>query len=156
MKKFFIAICFLTTIFNTLAIMLGLCVAAKIKTVPGYIFSGVGALSIVALMVSARDAWTRGDAVHRCIRVFWCLALMVNIATVFLATGNHIILEMPLSNSASFNWNQVKDAELLQRLTIVVLTIFLTAAPIGVSYLWKSFYEDDEEHAEIPARKTAA
>jgi hypothetical protein len=151
MKKFFIAVCFLATVFDTLATMLGLCVAAKVKTVPGYVFCGIGALSIIALMVSAQDIWRREDAVHRSMRIFWLIAILVNAATVFLATGNHIILEKPLSDSVTYEWGQVYEAaNMLQLITIAVLTIFLTCAPVAVSYTWKSFYEDDEEDEAVP------
>lgn len=155
MKKFFIAICFLTAAFNTIAIMLGLCVAAKIHTIPGYVLAGVGALSISALLLSAKDIWGRQDAVHRCMRIFWCLALLVNFATVFFATGNHIILAKPLSDSTNYEWSQVYGAGVIQLITIAVLTIFLTAAPIGVSYLHKSFFEDEEEYVRVVPEQRA-
>jgi hypothetical protein len=145
MKKFFIAICLIASVFDAIAVMLGVCVAGKIHTIPGYVISGVGALMIIALMLSARDAWCRDDIVHRCIRIFWALALMANVSTVFFATGNHIVLQMPLSNSVSYDWNDVYKAGFVQLATIAVLTIFLTAAPVGLSFLWGTFFEDIED-----------
>ena len=158
MKKFFIVVCFLTTIFDFASIMLGLCVAAKISTIPGYVFCGVGALGILALMLSARDAWCRRDAFHRCLRIFWWLAIVMNVLMVFLASGNHIILQRPLTDSVKYDWQDVYNAGYVQLGTIAVLTIFLTAAPIGLSFLWGTFFEDAEDLDEVlnrPRRKAA-
>jgi hypothetical protein len=149
MKKFFISVCLLTTVFDAISIMFGLCVAAKIRTIPGYVFCGVAALGILALMVSARDAWCRIDLFHRCLKIFWCLALMVNLAAVFFATGNHIILQKPLSDSITYDWNEVYLAGVTQLVTMAVLTIFLTAAPIALSFLWGTFFEDVEDFDEV-------
>ena len=57
MKKFFIAVCVLATVFDGFATALGLCVAAKVRTFPGYLFSSVEALIVIALMVSTRDSY---------------------------------------------------------------------------------------------------
>jgi hypothetical protein len=152
MKKFFIAICLMASVFDAISVMLGVCVAGKIHTLLGYVISGVAALMILALMLSARDAWCRDDIVHKCIRIFWALALMANVATVFFATGNHIILQMPLSNSVTYEWNDVYAAGALQLSTIAVMTIFLTAAPVGLSFLWGTFFEDVEDLDEALKR----
>jgi hypothetical protein len=151
MRKFFIIVCFVATVFDGITSMFGFCVAAKIRTVPGYAFALVGALLVIALTLSARDVWSKPDVFYKCLRPFWCLALLVNIGTVILAGCNHIILERPLTESTTFDWQQVRSAGLLERATILILTIFLTGAPIVVSYTWNKFFEDDEE--EMPERK---
>jgi hypothetical protein len=148
MRKFFIAICFIATFFDCVAVMLGLCVSAKVKTDPGYAASSVGALIVVGLLLTTRDIWRNKDAVHRAMRFFWGLALCVNITAVFLTGANHIILERPISDSTTFNGHEVYAAGFLQLITVVVFTIFLTGAPVAVSHLWRLFYEEEED--ELP------
>jgi len=149
MKKFFVIVCFLAAIFDCLVVTLGFCVATIVKTTPGYIFSIVGALIIVALLVTTSDVWRRDDSVHRVMRIFWALSLLVNFVCVWLGAANHILLHKPISDSTNFTLEAVfMESNLLQIATSCVLTIFLTVAPIGLSYFWKSFYEDDEEDYE--------
>jgi hypothetical protein len=145
MKKFFIAICLLSTVFDAASIILGLCVAAKINTIPGYVFCGVGGLGILALMLSTHDAWYHEDIFHRCLRIFWWLAILMNVLMVFLASYVHVILRNALSDSVNYDLHKVFSADLIQLSTIVVLTIFLTASPIGLSFLWGTFFEDAGE-----------
>lgn len=155
MRKFFFAVCFLATIFDGFMTMMGLCVAAKVHTLPGYMFSVVGAFIILALMVSFRDIFTRRDALHRSMRIYWGAALLVNITTVLLAGFNHVVLEKPFSDSVSVEWSKFHDAGLLPKLTMVVLTFFLVGAPIVLSNIWGTFfhgeYDDEDGNADKKA-----
>jgi hypothetical protein len=153
MRKFFIVVCFLSTVLDGLATALGLCVAIQAQTIPGYIFATGGALIVIALMVSTRDVWGRGDAFHRYMRIFWFMGLFVNIAAVLLASFNHIILGKPLTDSINQDWQQVHGAGWMQIITILVLTAFLTGAPVAVSHLWKTFYDDEDEEILEPVRE---
>jgi hypothetical protein len=151
MKKFFIITCALATVFDGIAIMLGLSVAAKAETIPAYVFCGIGALMILAVMLSMRDFWIRDDVLHRCMRYFWYIAAIVNVATVFFACGNHIVLGRSLKDSVHFELREVyMTADPIQLTCIGVVTIFLTCAPIVVSHLWRKFYDTEEEEYETP------
>ena len=108
-------------------------------------------MSFKQTRVSPHPSPRRTDTFNRCLRPFWGLAFLVNVGTVILAGCNHIILERPLTESTTFDWQQVRSAGLLERATILILAIFLTGAPVVVSYTWKKFFEDDED--EIPEQK---
>ena len=154
MKKFLIAMCYIATLFNGIGTTLGICVAAQVKTMPGYAFNTVGALMILALVLSTSDVWRRRDSFHRNLRIFWFLALAVNLIAVFLAGLNHVILQNPLSVATDFDWNKVKASSLIQLLTVAILTIFLTGAPVALSFQWRQFFDDDSDEDEHEHVKT--
>ncbi len=150
MKKFLIAMCFVATVFDGIGTLLGLAVATKAKTEAAYAFNAIGALMIVALVLSTRDIWHEDDNLHKTMRPFWGLALFVSFCAVLLAGFNHVLLENPIIVSTAFDWYQVKESALLQKITVCVLTLFVACAPIALSYQWKHFFADDDEPVPAP------
>jgi hypothetical protein len=149
-KRFLILVCFIATMVDAFTSMLGLCAAARVHTLLGFLFSGVGALIVTALLVSVRDIWARSDNLHRSMRGFVGLAVLVNIVSVLLASFKHIILEKPLFDATQDDWAAVYAADRLQLITILVVTAFLTSAPLAVSHLWKGFFEEEEHEVNSP------
>jgi hypothetical protein len=146
-------VCFLSTAVDAFATALGLCVAVQVQTILGYLFASTGALIVISLMMSSRDVWRRDDTFYRFLRIFWSMALFGNIAAVLLASFNHVIMGKPLADSTTQNWQQIHDVGWMQIITVLVLTAFLTGAPVAVSHLWKTFYDDEEDEASEPIKK---
>lgn len=154
MHKFLIAVCLLATIFDGFAAMLGLCIAVRAKMPISYGLSAMGALIIVALLLTSQDIWRREENTYRIMIFFWILGFVLNSVAVFFAFANHILLSKSLNDSVSFTMNEFRsETELPQRVIIIVLTAFLTAAPIAVSYLWKSFYDEDDDNTPEKRRR---
>ena len=113
-------------------------------TCAAFASASIGALLMLSLLANTRDIWKNKDAFHKCIRPFWFTALIATATTVFLASCYHIVLAKPLFEAIHLEWSQVRQSDFLQLVVIVILTAFLTAAPIAVSFTWKKFLDEDE------------
>ena len=152
MKKFFFISCAIASFFDAIAILLGFSVALRVKTAPGYLFSAVGALIVVAMMLRSHEIWKRKDQLHAIMRIFWILAIVLNVVMVLFAAANHILFAKSIGDVADFSVSAVPDSDPIQLVIVGALGIFLASSPIASSHLLSELENEDAEPAPSEIR----
>ncbi|HWA85284.1 MAG TPA: hypothetical protein VG710_03600 [Opitutus sp.] len=119
-------------------------VALRARSLAGYGISAVGAVIIMALMLSTREIMMTRDIFNRAIRPFWVAALVAGLYSIYLAGCSHLVLGYPLLDTGDIEWNAVHAADTTQKVTIWLGIAFLAGSPIAVSYLMRRIRLDEE------------